>query len=234
MISIITRAYNRLEYTVLCVRAVYELSQGSEYEHIIIEQGSTDGTREWLHSMEVEGFYKLKVKYNETNTGDAGGMKDGFDMISPKSDLIIQLDNDLIPIDENWLYFTESIFKDKKVGTLMYYREGVGHHLEMADEYDTDFAFRLFRMKKPHAMVFRVDLLKELNLWKTNEAIGWVKDVPNRLKAMGYEVLKTPDIRVWHADTTIDPVNGQGMRYKIYAKHRVKDSNYRNINYKEL
>lgn len=83
-------------------------------------------------------------------------------------------------------------------------------------------------------MVFRVDLLKKLNLWKTNENIGWVKEVPNRLKSMGYEVLKTPDIWVWHADTTTDPVNGQGMRYPVYGKHRKENTNYRNINYAEL
>ena len=81
-VAIITRAYNRLEYTIQCIRNSHLMAEGHDYEHIIIEQNSTDGTKEWLRSMTKESFYPLKVKYNKINSGDAGGMRDGFDMIS--------------------------------------------------------------------------------------------------------------------------------------------------------
>ena len=63
--SIITRAFNRLEYTILCVRQVQLLAKDADYEHIIINQNSSDGTEQWLRSMKKEGFYKLKIKNNK-------------------------------------------------------------------------------------------------------------------------------------------------------------------------
>lgn len=43
--TIIIRAFNRLEYTVLCTRNVQLLAKDVDYEHIIIEQNSSDGTK---------------------------------------------------------------------------------------------------------------------------------------------------------------------------------------------
>jgi len=51
-VNIVTRAFNRLEYTILNIRNTYEVSNQHPYTHIIIEQNSSDGTKEWLKSMQ--------------------------------------------------------------------------------------------------------------------------------------------------------------------------------------
>ena len=60
----------------------------NDYEHIVIDQGSTDGTREWLSSIDTEKYYNIRLQLNKKNTGDAGGMFDGFKMANPRSKYI--------------------------------------------------------------------------------------------------------------------------------------------------
>ena len=187
--AIITRAFNRLEYTAMCIREVDRMAKGSDYEHIIIEQNSSDGTKQWLQSIEKEGYYNLRVKHNKTNTGDAGGMKDGFDMCNSK--YILQLDNDLIPLTENFIDKLADIMdSDDKIGSIMLKREGVSTILPLGDLYKKHNDVSLYRMPKLHGMFFRVDLLKSINYWKHYKQIGWVKDIPKKIEELGYYALK--------------------------------------------
>lgn len=100
MISIITRCHNRLEYTTQVINAVKNTVH-SPYEHIIIDNGSTDGTQEWFRWMHINTNWFPAVKYVrcEVNLGDWGGMVAGLSFISDKSKYVVQLDNDIIPQD---------------------------------------------------------------------------------------------------------------------------------------
>ena len=230
-ISIITRAFNRLEYTVMCIRETYILAKNADYEHIIIEQSSSDGTKEWLKSLEIEGYYKIKVKYNEVNTGDGGGMKDGFDMISEDCKYILQLDNDLIPLTDNFLQKLSDIMdNDDNIGSIMLKREGVGHHLEMTELYKNYNGIELFHMKKMHGMFFRRDLLEKINYWTNKDTMGWVKHIPNVLHSWGYAIVKSPDIKILHIDTT----GGQSKKFPKFFSSRIQGTNYKIFNYNNM
>jgi len=228
--AIITRAFNRLEYTVTCVRETDIHAKDADYEHIVIEQNSSDGTKEWLKSLEIEGYYKLKVKYNTKNTGDAGGMKDGFDMISDDCKYILQLDNDLIPITDDFINKLVDIMDTyPKIGTLMLDITGVGNKLELGSLFNKHNGMDLYNMKTVHSMFYRRELLEELNHWIYNENIGWVKHIPTKLEKMGYNIIKVPDIKVWHIDTT----SGQVKKYPkyVYSRSPVKGTNYKFFKY---
>jgi glycosyltransferase involved in cell wall biosynthesis len=47
-ISIVTPVFNSIRWIELCVRSVRHALQGREYEHIIVDGGSTDGTLDYL------------------------------------------------------------------------------------------------------------------------------------------------------------------------------------------
>jgi len=47
-ISIITPVFNSIRWIDLCVRSVRHALQGRDYEHIVCDGGSTDGTLEYL------------------------------------------------------------------------------------------------------------------------------------------------------------------------------------------
>ena len=102
MISVITRCRNRLEYTAQVVDAVFRRTR-YDYEHIIIDNASSDGTKEWFHWMADHSWLrKSKIRYvrMESNHGDWGGMLTGAKIA--QGDYIVQLDNDIIPC-EGWL-----------------------------------------------------------------------------------------------------------------------------------
>jgi glycosyltransferase involved in cell wall biosynthesis len=104
-VSIITRAYNRLEYTIKCINSVCDNTIYPEYEHIIINNNSTDGTKEWLNwikGIENRWFEKVIPIHLNKNLKDFGGMIVGTKYISKDSEYIVQLDND-IEVPKGWL-----------------------------------------------------------------------------------------------------------------------------------
>jgi GT2 family glycosyltransferase len=46
--SIVIVTYNHLEYTKLCIGSIRLFTRRDSYELVIVDNGSTDGTVEWL------------------------------------------------------------------------------------------------------------------------------------------------------------------------------------------
>ena len=111
-VSIITRAHNRLEYTIRCINAVRTHTIYPKYEHIIVSQGSTDGTVEWLNwikkDMPNPAYYsKVKVLHPGKNLGSLGGTLYALDSVN--NNLIVVLDND-IEVPVGWLLKMEHLW----------------------------------------------------------------------------------------------------------------------------
>ena len=236
-VNIITRAFNRLEYTILNIRNTYDMANQYPYTHIVVEQNSSDGTREWLKSMEIEKFYPLKVKYNEINTGDAGGMKDGYDFCDDDCEFIMQLDNDLMPITNDFLNKLVGIMDaDSKIGGIMLKRDGVGTKVRLLNPCRVINDIRLCKPSKPYSIFYRKSLLEKINYWVNKEKIGWVFQISNRINSLGFDVLKTEDIRILHIDGQPNvvkvPKSEQTYRYPKYFKAMInRTTNYKLIKY---
>lgn len=236
-VNIVTRAFNRLEYTVLNIRNTYEMSNLHPYTHIIIEQNSTDGTKEWLKSMEKEKFYPLKVKYNETNTGDAGGMKDGYNLCDDDCEYIMQLDNDLMPITEDFISKLESVMDENpKIGGIMLRRKGVGHKVGLTKACRNINDIEFCVPERLYSVFYRKKLLSKLNFWRTKENIGWVFSISEKIKSLGYDVLKTYDIELLHIDGNKEvvkhPNTQQKFRYPFYFSSMITNkTNYKTTKY---
>ena len=133
-ISIITRAYNRLEYTTRCVAAVRNNTKYEDYEHIIVNNASSDGTKLWINwiSRMKNGWYK-KVRgiHLPTNTGDFGGMKAGLK--HTQSEYVIQLDND-IEVPEGWMTAVLEVIETTNADAVMFRRRVVGKQLALGNK----------------------------------------------------------------------------------------------------
>lgn len=236
-VNIITRAFNRLEYTVLNIRNTYEMANKYPYTHIIIEQNSSDGTQDWLKSMEKENFYPLKVQYNEINSGDAGGMYDGFKLCDSDCEYVMQLDNDLIPITENFIAKLVGIMdEDPKIGGIMLRRQGVGHRVGLTNYCRNVNDIKLCQPQKLYSVFYRKNLLEKINFWKTKDNIGWVFDISQKIKYSGFDVMKTYEIEMLHIDGNSSvvkiPNTEQKHRYSNYFKTMLNmTTNYKTIKY---
>ena len=61
-VSIVVLAYNKLEYTKMCVESILEtIPQNLNYELILINHGSTDGTKEYFESIRPTKQLDIKV-----------------------------------------------------------------------------------------------------------------------------------------------------------------------------
>ena len=128
MISIITRCLNRLEYTAQVIDAVKQ-NTCVEYEHIIVDNASSDGTQEWFKWMNVNTSWYPNLRYfrMDRNCGDWGGMLAGF--AQAKGDYIVQLDNDIIPC-EGWLTAMLTVLEETDYKVVMLKRDNVACNLK--------------------------------------------------------------------------------------------------------
>ena len=135
-VSVVTTAYNRLEYTIRCINSVRHLSGLEDYEHIVVSQGSTDGTVQWLdwiHQMPSKWYPRVRAVHNGSNSGPWGGMKAGVEQAG--GEFIIQMENDIEVLSPNWGNLLVSVFEQatrisREIITVSLKREGVGTRLK--------------------------------------------------------------------------------------------------------
>lgn len=85
-VGVITITWNRLWYTHHCLKRLKKMA-GCEYEHIVIDNGSKDGTYEYLTE---EGYNVIR---NEKNMGIVHAFYQGYEQLTD-CELIIKIDND--------------------------------------------------------------------------------------------------------------------------------------------
>jgi len=94
-LSIVIRTLNRLEYTVRTLLSIDRNCGMNKnfYEIIVVDMGSTDGTVEWMKSIEKDGFYPIRPIFMEKNIGDGRGLQEGIER--SVGTYIAQIDNDV-------------------------------------------------------------------------------------------------------------------------------------------
>ena len=78
-VSFVTATYNCLNYTKEFFESLKDTVDGINYEIIFVDDCSTDGTRDYLKSIESE---TVKVVLNEENQGFAANNNLGVEMAS--------------------------------------------------------------------------------------------------------------------------------------------------------
>ncbi|MDO7906573.1 glycosyltransferase [Paenibacillus sp. JX-17] len=93
--SMVVLTYNQLEYTKLCIDSIRTYTSPETYEIIIVDNLSTDGTREWLKEQP-----DLKLILNDENLGFPKGCNQGIEAAT--GELILLLNNDTV-VTSHWL-----------------------------------------------------------------------------------------------------------------------------------
>ncbi|MFC4765800.1 glycosyltransferase [Effusibacillus consociatus] len=186
--SIVVIAFNNLHYTRLCVESVLRHTK-SNYELILVDNGCTDGTRNYFEEL-VQKHPHIKTVFKETNYGSCA-RNFGFELA--EGEFVAILDND-VEVGEDWLTPLLEPFKDETIG-------GVGHEGVLLDE---NFGIRVHTVNLPLPQVngIKVDLLTGYccvyrNLFKRIGYFDWgyspfwneEADFSLRIKSLGYSLL---------------------------------------------
>ena len=103
MISIVIPSLNKLPYTRRCLESLF-LTDGMEYEIVVVDNGSTDGTTEYLleirRSADERGT-PMTVLLNDRNAGASTARNQALALCGGTE--IAFLDNDIVLRDRGWL-----------------------------------------------------------------------------------------------------------------------------------
>lgn len=102
-LSIITLLHNKLEYTKKYIESLYKYTK--DFELILVENGSTDGTLEYIKSLKYEN---IKTIINKENLGFSKGNNQGIDIA--EGEYIGFLNNDIL-LYPNWFEECEKVFQ---------------------------------------------------------------------------------------------------------------------------
>ncbi|MGH4138615.1 glycosyltransferase [Clostridium sp.] len=108
--SIIILTYNNLIYNHICIDSIRKYTKENTYEIIVVDNNSTDGTREWLKLQK-----DIVVILNDENVGFPKGCNIGIAHSQKENDILL-LNNDTV-VTPRWLDNLKTcLYSDEKVG----------------------------------------------------------------------------------------------------------------------
>ncbi len=96
-VSIVVVTWNALDYTRTCLESIFSRTAYPELDVVVVDNGSTDGTIEYLRSLE-----RVTVVENGENLGFARGANIGVAHAKPDADITL-VNNDIRITDPDWI-----------------------------------------------------------------------------------------------------------------------------------
>lgn len=109
-VSVVILTWNGIDYTKKCLQSLKENTDYLNYKIIVVDNGSTDGTVEYL-----EKIKDITLIKNKENLGFVKGNNIALEKITDGD--VILLNNDIIITQKNWITkLNEVAYMDKKTG----------------------------------------------------------------------------------------------------------------------
>lgn len=109
-VSIIILTLNQLAYTIKCIDSIRRYCSPSCYEIIVVDNGSTDETKQYLMSQD-----DIKYQFNEKNLGFSGGCNVGIHMAQDENDIFL-LNNDTVMTENALFSLRMGLYENDKIG----------------------------------------------------------------------------------------------------------------------
>lgn len=212
-VSVVIVTYNGLQdNTAPCLRSIFNESSDEDYEVIVVDNDSKDGTRGFLAEM-ANKEPRLRFLLNETNRGFAGGNNDGIRAAT--GTIIVLLNNDTL-VTPGWLSgLRETLLMDRSIGLVGPVSNYVGNeqrifargstpaeilregeswtHISAGDSFQTE---RLGFF----CVAFRRELVERVGFLDESYGLGFYEDDDYclRVSNAGYRLVCREDLFVYH------------------------------------
>lgn len=233
-ISVIVITYNNLHMTKLCVKSIFRNTLWPNVELLIVDNASTDGTREYLQELAKE-HENVKLILNDRNAGFARANNQGI--LAASGDYLVLLNNDTV-VTRGWLgRLIRHLERDPKIGMVGPVTNAVGNEAKIDVSYASieemeDFAERraqeyegqafeikmlaLFCTLIPRRVVDEVGLLDE----RFERGMFEDDDLALRVKRAGYKVVCAEDVFVHHFHSATFQQFGREAYLALLEKNR--------------
>lgn len=210
--SAIVVTIDNLAFTKLCLASLLANTDYPNLELIVVDNGSTDGTPEFLAELAGRHPAVLPI-YNAENRGFGGANNQA--LAAASGDILVLLNNDTM-VAPGWLSRLALRLADSRVGLAGPATNRTCNEAQVAAGYQTygeflDFAKQLaerhegearpIRMLAMFCAAFRRDLYERIGPLDERYGIGMFEDEDYALaaKAAGFEVAWCPEVYVHHA-----------------------------------
>lgn len=123
-VAIFTITYDRLDYTKKSFKSLKKTA-GYPYTHFVIDNGSMDGTKEWITDEWMDKDYNNYFFFTG-NVGISKASNKAIEEIKKRDfDIIVKWDNDCIGLTEGWLAKMVDIWKSNHMFVLSCYVQGL-------------------------------------------------------------------------------------------------------------
>ena len=128
-IDIVTLTHNRMQFAAATIWSIINYTD-YPYRLIVVDNGSTDGTKEWLINMKEMGFIHELI-LNDKNLGIAQAKNQGMELVNWDCGYAILTDSDIVlPLTEpSWIRLMfESMVRHPNLGMLSCDLDPVNHN----------------------------------------------------------------------------------------------------------
>lgn len=237
MVSVIVLTYNNLAYNKQCINSILKKTAYANYELIVVDNQSTDGTVEYLTELGQKNIHNLKVILNDANYGFAGGNNIGIR--EAKGDYILLLNNDTV-VTRGWMTaMVKHMEADTKLGMCNPVTNSIGNESKIPVCYHNtkemnEFAYKITTEKMNEeyretdsmplfATLIRRRMIDEIGMLDEAYKVGMFEDDDYlaAAKAAGYDIAIVEDAFIHHIN------NGSFKRLRDEEYKRIFETNKR-------
>jgi GT2 family glycosyltransferase/glycosyltransferase involved in cell wall biosynthesis len=234
MTSIVVVSFNNLMFNRLCLESVLAGTQPGSYELIVIDNGSEDGTADYL--VELAGLNPgIRIVLNSTNTGFAAAANQGLELAGGQ--VLLLLNNDVI-VPPGWLPLLLRGLDEPGVGMVGPVTNRCGNEAQIDTRYSTFGEFleyanlrarehagesRAIRMLTMFCVALRRDVYEAIGPLDERFQIGLFEDEDYslRLRNAGHVLRCQEDVMVHHfGQASIGKLAVSGEYGKLFHANR--------------
>ena len=205
--SIVILSHNKLPYTQACISSIREYTVPNTYEIIVVDNNSSDGTKEWLEKQNT-----IRCIYNSENLGFPVGCNQGMNISC--GDTVVLLNNDTV-VTKNWLsLLLDSLYSSNEIGAVSpvtnnssYYQaiptqyQSLEEMHQFAEGYNNNHAALEHRIKLVgFCMVIKKSIIDSVGLFDERFTLGNFEDddYSFRILKAGYKLALCRNVFIHH------------------------------------